>query len=227
VAASGHGVAAATGPGAVVLQLRVVLAQISPLVWRRLLVTDQTAIAELHEVLQLAFGWSDEHLHRFVIHGVEYGQNRPGALRFSHDSRTTPLAQFGLRQGERFTYEYDFYDAWRHDLRVEAILAPAAGQRYPVCTGGARSAPPEDCGGAWAFQTLRQQHAQPLIALRMAELLRPLLAARDDQLVREVLGADRLDELAELRRWSRIDHFDRAAVNHALHTRLGRREVRA
>jgi len=88
---------------------------------------------------------------------------------------------------------------------------------------------PEDCGGAWAFLALRQQHARPGIALRMAELLRPLLAARDDQTVREVLGDDRLDELAELRRWSRIDDFDRHAVNHALHTdsRLGSREVRA
>jgi len=212
-----------------VLQLRVVLAQISPLIWRRLRILDHTTIAELHAVLQLAFGWTDQHLHRFVIHGVEYGHNRPGALRFSHDARTVPLARFGLRQGERFTYEYDFADAWRHDLRVEAILAPVAGRRYPLCTGGARSAPPEGCGGAWAFLALRQQHSRRVITLRMAELLRPLLAARDDQIVREVLGDDRLDELAELRRWSRIDDFDRAAVNHALHTcsRLGSPEVRA
>jgi len=205
------------------------LAQISPLIWRRLLVTDQTTIAELHTVLQLAFGWTDEHPHRFVIHGVEYGLNRPGAIRFSHDARTVPLARFGLRQGERFTYEYDSYHAWRHDLRVEAILEPVAGQRYPLCTDGARSAPPEDCGGAQAFLALRQQHSRRAITLRMAELLRPLLAARDDQTVREVLGDDRLDELAELRCWSRIDDFDRHAVNHALHTysRLGRREVRA
>ena len=90
-------------PRPAVLQLRVVLAQISPLIWRRLLILDQTTIAEFHAVLQLAFGWTDEHLHRFVIHGVEYGQNRPGALRFSHDARTVPLAWFGLRQGERFT----------------------------------------------------------------------------------------------------------------------------
>ena len=50
-------------------QLRVVLHGISPLIWRRLLVPATATIAELHAVLQTAFGWSGEHLHRFVIHG--------------------------------------------------------------------------------------------------------------------------------------------------------------
>jgi len=26
------------------------------------------------------------------------------------------------RSGERFLYEYDFFDGWCHDVRVEAIL---------------------------------------------------------------------------------------------------------
>jgi Plasmid pRiA4b ORF-3-like protein len=100
----------------VVYQPRVVLAQISPLIWRRLLITGQTTIAELHQVLQTVFGWSDEHLHRFTIHGVEYGLWRPGSCGFSHDAHTVTLARFGLREGERFTYEYNFFDAWRHDM---------------------------------------------------------------------------------------------------------------
>ena len=56
-----------------VYQLRVVLCGVSPLVWRRLLVVSTTSLGELHEVLQDAFGWSGEHLHRFLIHGVAYG----------------------------------------------------------------------------------------------------------------------------------------------------------
>jgi hypothetical protein len=54
-------------------QLRVVLCGVSPLVWRRLLVTSDTSLAELHDALQIAFDWSDEHLHRFRIHGKDYG----------------------------------------------------------------------------------------------------------------------------------------------------------
>jgi hypothetical protein len=56
-----------------VYRLRVVIDGVSPLIWRRLLVQDEITIARLHTVLQTAFGWSGEHLHRFVIHGTEYG----------------------------------------------------------------------------------------------------------------------------------------------------------
>ena len=48
-------------------QLRVVLCGVSPLVWRRLLVISETSLAELHEILQTAFAWSGEHLHRLQI----------------------------------------------------------------------------------------------------------------------------------------------------------------
>ena len=50
-----------------VLQLRVVHRGISPLIWRRLLVRSDATIADLYATLQLALGWTDEHLNRFVI----------------------------------------------------------------------------------------------------------------------------------------------------------------
>ena len=59
--------------GPFVYQLRVVLRGVSPLIWRRLLVRSDTSIADLHTTLQLALGWSDEHLNRLVIHGRDYG----------------------------------------------------------------------------------------------------------------------------------------------------------
>ena len=63
-------------------QLRVVLCDVSPLVWRRLVVTSDTSIAELHEMLQITFDWSDEHLHRFRIHGRDYGMPHVGGMVF-------------------------------------------------------------------------------------------------------------------------------------------------
>src|SRR5450759_2690254 len=36
------------------------------------------AAADLHTSVQTAFGWGGEHLHRFVIHGAEYGINYVG-----------------------------------------------------------------------------------------------------------------------------------------------------
>ena len=51
-----------TDTGVEVYQLRIWIRKISPQIWRRLLVLSDSTIAELHDTLQLAFDWSDEHL---------------------------------------------------------------------------------------------------------------------------------------------------------------------
>jgi hypothetical protein len=56
----------------VVYQLCIRLAGISPLIWRRLLVTGMTSIADLHACIQTTFGWFNSHLHRFVVHGKSH-----------------------------------------------------------------------------------------------------------------------------------------------------------
>jgi Plasmid pRiA4b ORF-3-like protein len=63
-----------------IYQLRVWLRKISPQIWRRLLVRSDSTIAELHDTLQIAFGWMDEHVNQFLIRGKPYGMGRPGGL---------------------------------------------------------------------------------------------------------------------------------------------------
>jgi hypothetical protein len=65
-----------------IYQLHILLLQINPPIWRRLHVRSDSSIATLHEVLQIAFDWSDFHLHRFVIRGKEYGLSRIGCTTF-------------------------------------------------------------------------------------------------------------------------------------------------
>ena len=139
-----------------VYQLRIRLDRISPLIWRRLLVSDATTIAELHASIQIAFGWSDDHLHQFVIHGKHYGIAYLGGVTFADNPDQVRLADFLFRTGERFFYEYNLHIPWRHEIRIEQIRAPTPGQRYPICSGGARAVPPEECGGPHAFLALRQ-----------------------------------------------------------------------
>lgn len=86
-------------------QLHVRIRRISPMIGRRLLVRSKSTLADLHDVLQIAFGWSDTHLHRFRIHGRDYGTNRVGGLGFSHEARTVRLADFQFRCNERFLHE--------------------------------------------------------------------------------------------------------------------------
>jgi hypothetical protein len=89
-----------------IYQLHILLLQINPPIWRRLHVPSDSSIAMLHDVLQIAFDWSDFHLHRFVIRGKVYGLSRMGWTTFPTDVRKVLLCQFHFRVNERFLYEY-------------------------------------------------------------------------------------------------------------------------
>lgn len=97
---------------ATVYQLKIVLRDCSPLIWRRLAVPSDMTIAQLHTIVQTAMGWEDVHLHRFRVHGQEYGLYRDGGIGFDDDPYQVTLADFKLRPGERFLYKYDMGDFW-------------------------------------------------------------------------------------------------------------------
>ncbi|MEO1350269.1 MAG: plasmid pRiA4b ORF-3 family protein [Cyanobacteria bacterium J06635_15] len=130
-----------------------------PMIWRRLLVSDTHTIADLHYILQIAMGWSDDHLNCFTIHGKEYGVYHSGGIGFSDDPETVRLADLQLREREKFRYEYDFTDRWQHQLQVEAIQSLDQPLSAPICITGKRAAPPENCGGPRAFQMKRQHYS--------------------------------------------------------------------
>ena len=138
-------------------RLRVVIAGISPLIWRRLLIPATTTIAQLHAIVQASFGWSGEHLHRFVIGGTEYGIGYVGGPGFRDDARQVSLADLGLREGERFAYEYNFSAAWRVDLRVEQITGARLAAPIRGAPAGAAPARPRTGPGrgiSWSRPSL-------------------------------------------------------------------------
>jgi hypothetical protein len=187
-----------------VYQLRVRLQEISPMIWRRLLVRSDQTLADLHYALQIAFGWTDFHLHRFALHGKEYGIPRISGPWYTANARHVRLADLHLRQRERFVYEYDFGDSWVHEIRLEQTVAVDERRPYPRCIGGARAGPPEDCGGPWTFMALRQHYSPFHIAEQLLDLL--------DDPDRD----DRQEELVTLVYWLSCDRFDRRVVNRRL-----------
>lgn len=108
-----------TAPPPEVYQLHVWLREISPMIWRRLLVRSDCTIADLHYTLQIAMGWEGYHLHQFIIRGKRYGIPQPGGTWFPDDPTQVRLANFRFRLRERFLYEYHFGDLWQHAIRVE------------------------------------------------------------------------------------------------------------
>lgn len=134
-----------------IYQIKVTLQNSKPPIWRRLLVPGDTTLADLHDIIQVAMGWEDYHLHQFIIQGEYYGEPSPDDLFDVHDERKVTLRQIAPHEGFRFRYEYDFGDGWLHQILVEKILPPEPGQFYPVCIAGKQACPPEDVGGIWGY----------------------------------------------------------------------------
>jgi hypothetical protein len=81
----------------------------------------------------------------------------------------------------KVVYVYDFGDDWRHDIVVEKIVPAEPGVAYPRCTGGQRAAPPEDCGGIWAFNGYQAGQDDAFdadeVTVRLADLAEVLVPA--------------------------------------------------
>jgi hypothetical protein len=126
-----------------ILQVKVWLLGVSPMVWRRLRVPSRYTLRELHGVIQVAMGWEGIHLYDFQLRAARYG-----SWELSASSPDVTLATLRLRKGARFVYEYDLNIPWRHEVRIEDRLGLETGKTYPLCTGGSGACPPEDCGGS-------------------------------------------------------------------------------
>ena len=115
--------------------IKIALRGISPMIWRRFRLSENTSLADLHTIIQLAMGWDDDYLHRFHIYGKDYGISYVGGLSFSDDPHTVTLEDFDFDIGDRFTYTYNFFDDWLCDIRIEAIHSNGK-LIAPFCTGG-------------------------------------------------------------------------------------------
>ena len=136
-----------------IYELYVELEDIEPLVWRRLLVPATITLPKLHDLLQLTMGWTNSHLHSFTFGTKSYGMADVDDFQEMDmlDERKQTLEAALGQDLREFLYEYDFGDSWRHRIAVKPAR-PNADWHYPLCTGGARSAPPDDVGGASGYE---------------------------------------------------------------------------
>ncbi|MBL8155092.1 MAG: plasmid pRiA4b ORF-3 family protein [Anaerolineae bacterium] len=134
-----------------VFQLKVTLKGSKPPIWRRIQVRGSSTLGHLHDILQVVMGWTDSHMHQFIVHNQYYGAPDPEWDEDMKSEERVTVGQLVSEAKDRFIYEYDFGDDWLHDIVVEKVLEPEPGISYPRCLTGKRACPPEDIGGIWGY----------------------------------------------------------------------------
>ena len=155
--------ASGTRRPAQIYQIKVTLTDLQPPIWRRIQVRGDTTLARLHRILQAVMGWTDMHLHQFVIREKYYGvpDEDEGGFSKTRDERKYKLSELVAGAGAPFTYTYDFGDNWEHILELEKTFPPDKTIRYPVCVAGAHAGPPEDVGGIPGYENFREAIGDP------------------------------------------------------------------
>lgn len=154
-----------------ILQVKMRLIGISPMIWRRVLLPVAWTLEELHGVIQAAMGWEGLHLYEFRIRSARYGS--PDLCAGAADMA---LASLRFRRHAKVSYVYDMGDWWEHEIRIEDRLEAEDGRRYPFCVGGHGACPPEDCGGPAGYQA-RRDEALGFAALEDLDTMATLLKA--------------------------------------------------
>lgn len=147
-------------------QFKIELVYSNPLIWRRIAVPDTYTFWDLHVAIQDVMGWQDCHLHEFRI--KDHSPTRIGIPNdeFEDDldilpDWEVPVKEYFKDKGDMVEYVYDFGDGWNHHILFEAIQPLIQGKQYPVCLGGERNGPPEDCGGVPGYEYLIEVLGDP------------------------------------------------------------------
>ncbi len=150
-----------------ILQLKItLLGTEEPVVWRRVLIDDESNFYELHVVIQAVFDWTDSHLWEFspqMRSNLRIGtipdpeDVLEGFAEFEEgleDAEEVLVTTHLNKKGDKFRYLYDFGDSWDHLITLEKISEGEL--EIPVCLEGQGATPPEDCGGIPGYYHLQK-----------------------------------------------------------------------
>jgi hypothetical protein len=148
-------------------------------VWRRIIVPKHITFPDLHEALQIVFGWKDCHLHEFSIfasHPIDLDrtkgkEERKPILNLVCDEEVINYDNgipMKLEAEEKLLdylpaeimYNYDFGDGWKHRIFIENVIDNYE-MNYPFCLAGEGTTPPEDVGGESGYEEFLSIIADP------------------------------------------------------------------
>jgi hypothetical protein len=140
-------------------QLKITINDITPPIWRRLLVSENITLYKLHHIIQESFGWKNYHLYFFGR--IE---SKIGDVQLWDDGETTPdslvkIRDILVKENPTLIYTYDMGENWVHTIELEQVHHTMKTQRK--CIGGERQCPPEDCGGIPGYENILKTLKNP------------------------------------------------------------------
>lgn len=97
--------------------------------YRHIRIRETATLWQLHEIIQRAFEFDDDHMHAFFLDNRTWSPER---AYFSEKSnigkrltKSMTLKKAGLKQGDKFKYVFDFGDEWVFQCRVLRCIEEA------------------------------------------------------------------------------------------------------
>lgn len=137
------------------LDLVVSLDGVKPPIWRRFLLRERATFLDVHQAIQTACGWDDDHLFAFRDGDGTVIAGPPDGLGIGGDEPDTAKVRAGDHLKRRWSvrYEYDFGDSWWYTVEMQQV--PTLDEKFTRrLVDGARAFPPEDCGGLAGYDDI-------------------------------------------------------------------------
>lgn len=132
--------------------LKITIDGIIPPIWRIVLIPESFSLNKLHHIIQIVFGWTNSHLYCFLQEVVPTTDPLLWGGGETLWDKKVKIKDVLQKEGDNLPYEYDMGDGWKHTIVLEKIEEGSS--KVPRCLDGARSAPPEDCGGIRGYEEL-------------------------------------------------------------------------
>jgi len=147
------------------VQLKVQLKYFKPPVWRSVVVPSLVTLGDLHQVIQILFGWDGDHLHAFRVGDRSYSDPSFGLEETGEeeDVRVRDAFHGKVKVG----YEYDFGASWQHEITLQKVLPLDPAATYPVCVAFGGESPEEYPG---MDQGRRKPYSLQAVNARLAKL---------------------------------------------------------
>jgi hypothetical protein len=126
-----------------------------PLIWRRVQVPARFTLGQLHRVIQQSMGWSDSHVHQFLVGKICYEPTSKAtflkeAKRFDENLYRLYTLEEDMRF--LFTYFYGAGEGWEHLIQLEEVLPANKELQTAQLLAGSRACPPEIMGDIHEYQ---------------------------------------------------------------------------